>query len=215
MTKASSPSPQPASQEGPRSTRRQRRGAERVQLLLAAAEELLAERGYQAFSLKAIGERAGVPTASVYHYFSDRGQVEAELLRGHMDDLSHAVADALDSTHLSTVRAVVDTLLDTVVTYYRAHPSFMELWLVGRNSTLQELMETFDSSQAERLWQLLTERNLIRPLTPLLVVELAFEAGDRLLEVAFRGSPTGDDSVVLEAQRLVSAYLELYEPRTN
>ncbi|MEV0033527.1 hypothetical protein [Nocardia sp. NPDC050793] len=43
-----------------------------------------------------------------------------------------------------------------------------------------------------------------------IVVQLAFEAGDRLLDVAFRRSPTGDDVTIDEARRLVAAYLETY-----
>jgi hypothetical protein len=50
----------------------------RAQAILEAAEALLGEQGYEAATLKAIGEQAGIPTASVYHYFSDRHRVDAE-----------------------------------------------------------------------------------------------------------------------------------------
>jgi len=59
----------------------QRRGVERVHAILDAAETLLAEQGCAAATLKAIGEQAGIPTASLYHYFADRSQVDAELVR--------------------------------------------------------------------------------------------------------------------------------------
>ena len=42
------------------------------------------------------------------------------------------------------------------------------------------------------------------------MLHLAFEAGDRLFDVAFRRSPTGDDQTIDEARRLVKAYLETY-----
>ncbi|WP_225839474.1 helix-turn-helix domain-containing protein [Streptomyces sp. NK08204] len=41
----------------------QRRGRERRGAILDAAEALLREQGYEAATLKAIGERAGIPTA--------------------------------------------------------------------------------------------------------------------------------------------------------
>ncbi|WP_234940955.1 helix-turn-helix domain-containing protein [Mycolicibacterium septicum] len=50
-----------------------------MRAILDSAEVLLAEQGYPAAALKAIGEHAGVPTASIYHYFADRGEVDAEL----------------------------------------------------------------------------------------------------------------------------------------
>ncbi|MUL64472.1 hypothetical protein BOO86_08365 [Mycobacterium sp. CBMA 234] len=59
----------------------QRRSIERTQAILDSAETLLAEQGYAAATIKAIGEHAGIPTASLYHYFADRSQVDAELSR--------------------------------------------------------------------------------------------------------------------------------------
>ena len=65
----------------------QRRGIERVQAILDAAESLLEEQGYESATLKAISERAGIPIASVYHYFADRHQVDAELVQRHLSEL--------------------------------------------------------------------------------------------------------------------------------
>ncbi|MFF3919745.1 TetR/AcrR family transcriptional regulator [Streptomyces sp. NPDC001852] len=50
----------------------QRRGVERRRLILETAEALLGEQGYESATLRAIGERSGIPAASVHHYFSDR-----------------------------------------------------------------------------------------------------------------------------------------------
>ncbi|WP_237749606.1 helix-turn-helix domain-containing protein [Streptomyces sp. SS] len=46
-----------------------RRGMERGRAILDAAGALLGEQGYDAATLKAIGERAGIPIASVHHRF--------------------------------------------------------------------------------------------------------------------------------------------------
>ena len=70
----------------------QRRGVERTQALLDAAETLLGEQGYPAATLKAVGDLAGIPTASVYHYFADRHQLEAELVRRHIAEIDALVA---------------------------------------------------------------------------------------------------------------------------
>ncbi|MEU4929329.1 helix-turn-helix domain-containing protein [Streptomyces yokosukanensis] len=45
---------------------------ERRRLILETAEALLGEQGYESATLRAIGERSGIPAASVHHYFSDR-----------------------------------------------------------------------------------------------------------------------------------------------
>ncbi|MFX0579035.1 TetR/AcrR family transcriptional regulator [Nocardia nepalensis] len=182
-----------------------------MQAILDAAETLLAEQGYAAATLKAMGERAGIPLASVYHYFADRSQVEAELAQRHMRQLDARIATVLESAP-GTLEGVCDAVIDLYLGYFREHPSFAALWYAGRNSTLGELAGTFDVAQAARLWRHLVDRELLRPDTPELVVELAFEAGDRLFDVAFRKSQTGDDETIAQARRLVSVYLASFAP---
>ncbi|WP_308119026.1 TetR/AcrR family transcriptional regulator [Streptomyces sp. JJ38] len=190
----------------------QRRGRERRRAILDAAEALLGEKGYEAASLKAVGERAGIPVASVYHYFSDRHQVDAELLRHHVHEIEARVVASLDSSGLDTLRDAADAVIDPVFAYFRQHRSCTELWFAGRSAPLAELVRGFDEAQARRLWRLLIERDLISADTPEHVLRLAFEVGDRLFDVAFRRSPTGDDVTIDEARRIVTAYLETYTP---
>lgn len=193
----------------------QRRGVERVQAILDAAEALLDEQGYEAATLKAIGERAGIPTASVYHYFADRHQVDAEVLRRHLRELDERVAASVNSPTVRTLRDAIDAAVDPLLAYFRQHPSLVQLWFKGRSSTLSELDDAFDLSQAEQLWRFLIQRNLIRGDTPQFVVQLAYEAGDRLFDVAFWRHPKGDDATIDEARRLVTAYLQTYAPRAQ
>jgi AcrR family transcriptional regulator len=190
----------------------QRRGVERVKAILDAAEELLCEQGYQAASLKAIGERAGIPTASVYHYFADRNQVDVELLKRHLRALDEQITSGLDDLEPRTLRDGVNAIIDPMLGYFRQHPGCAALWFAGRHEELVELVQAFDNATAERLWNLLVERELLRSDTPLDVLRLAFEAGSRIFDVAFRRSPSGDEATMSEARRLVTAYLETYAP---
>ncbi len=54
-----------ASQAASRPAPGRRRGMKRAQAILDAADQILAEEGYEASTLGAIGKRAGIPTASV------------------------------------------------------------------------------------------------------------------------------------------------------
>jgi AcrR family transcriptional regulator len=188
----------------------QRRGVERRRAILDAAEALLGEQGYEAATLKAIGERAGIPVASMYHYFSDRHQVDAELLQRHADEIDRLIGAGLENPGLDSLRDVTDVVIDCERDYFRHHPSCTELWFSGRSSTVNDLVRGFDEAQAERVWRLLVERGLLRADTPLLALQLAFEAGNRLFEIAFRRSRAGDDAALAEARRMVTAYLETY-----
>ncbi|GHF54824.1 TetR family transcriptional regulator [Streptomyces mashuensis] len=190
----------------------QRRGTERRRAILHAAETLLAEQGYDAATLKAIGERAGIPIASMYHYFADRYEVDAELLRWHLSELDTLIGAALDDPGTRTLRQAVDVVIDLLLGYFRRHGSCTALWFAGRHSTLDELVRAFDETQAERLRRHLVERGVLSAETPRLALLLAFEVGTRLFDTAFRRSPTGDDATIDEARRLVTAYLETYAP---
>lgn len=191
---------------------RQRRSVERVQALLRAAEALLGEQGYEAATLKAVGERAGIPTASVYHYFADRHQLDAEVLRHHLREVDRRLEAALDEAEPQSLCQAVDIMFDTLLACYREYPSLVELWFAGRTPRLSELARDHDATQAAKLWRWLTAHRLLRADTPPSIVEIAIEAGDRLFDMAFRHSSTGDDAVVDEARCLVTAYLERYAP---
>ncbi|MEU9994004.1 TetR/AcrR family transcriptional regulator [Streptomyces sp. NPDC050848] len=188
----------------------QRRGMERRQAILDAAEELLGERGYEAATLKAVSERAGIPIASMYHYFSDRYQVDAELLRRHLRAVEELIATALEHSELPTLRDAADVVIDPMRDYFRTHRSCVELWFAGRSEIVSDLVREFDAAQADRLWSLLVERGLLPADTPRLVLQLAFEVGNRLFDIAYQQSPTGDDVTIDEARRMVTAYLETY-----
>ncbi|MFF9365739.1 TetR/AcrR family transcriptional regulator [Streptomyces griseoluteus] len=190
----------------------QRRGVERRRAILDAAEALLAEQGYEAATLKAIGERAGIPTASMYHYFPDRHQVDAELLRHHVQQLDAIVNGVLEAPEPCTIEGVADAFIDAVLAYFRGHRSCTELWFAGRNETLDALVRGFDEAQAERLWLLLAERNLIAADTPRHVAQIAFEVANRFFDVAFRRSPDGDDVTIDEGRRMLTAYFRTYAP---
>ncbi|MEU7186480.1 TetR/AcrR family transcriptional regulator [Streptomyces sp. NPDC045369] len=188
----------------------QRRGVERRRAILEAAEALLEEKGYEAATLKAIGERAGIPIASVYHYFSDRYQVEAELMQRHAHGLDARISAALDGSGPRTLREAADAVIDPLLGYFRRHPGCTELWFSGRSAPVVELVRAFDAAQAERLRHLLVERELLRADTPRIALQLAFEVGNRLFDIAFRNSAAGDDATIDEARRLITAYLATY-----
>ncbi|MFI8828215.1 TetR/AcrR family transcriptional regulator [Streptomyces sp. NPDC053431] len=188
----------------------QRRGMERRRAILDTAEALLVEQGYEGATLKAVSERVGIPITSVYHYFSDRHQVDAALLQRHMGALDVILAELLDEPGPATLRDAVDAVVDALLNYFRQHRDCAEVWFAGRDERIDQLVLAFDQAQAERMRTFLVERGLLASDTPPLVLQLAFEAGSRLFDVAFRTAPTGDDATIDEARRFVTAYLETY-----
>jgi AcrR family transcriptional regulator len=190
----------------------QRRGLERRRAILKAAETILGEQGYAAATLKAVGDRAGIPIASMYHYFGDRNQVEIELIRAHLRELHEQVVFVLNTKKVRTLVDATDAIIDPLLAYFRAHPDCAELWFAGRNDAVIAMVQAFDAQTSETLWRLLRDQHLLRDDTPLDVIQLAFEAGNRLFDIAFRRTPDGDDATMAEARRMMTAYLATYAP---
>lgn len=60
-----------------------RRGARSREAVLDAAERLMAEKGYEAATVSALVDEAGIPPSSIYHYFgSKEGVLLAVMERG-------------------------------------------------------------------------------------------------------------------------------------
>lgn len=56
-------------------------GADATGRILAAAKDLFAESGFNAASMNAIAERAGVSKANVFHHFKSKNELYLEVLR--------------------------------------------------------------------------------------------------------------------------------------
>lgn len=190
----------------------QARRVKRVQAILDAAEEILAQQGYEAASLKAIGERAGIPTASVYHYFPDRYEVEMTLMRRYLQQCEERIVVSVAQGDLVEGGQYVDVVIDVFRDFFRELPAFVALWLGTRNNPMMAALERdSDRGLADRAHRYALERGLIRSETPALVFRLVFEAADRLLEVAFTESAKGDDAIIDEIRRMTKAYLQTYD----
>ena len=91
--------------------------------LLAAAGRVLAADGLPGLNSTAVAAEAGVATGTFYTYFADKDAVLAALFARRLDDISHAVAEALAGEALTAeglepaLRGAVRAVLDG----YRAH----------------------------------------------------------------------------------------------
>ena len=72
----------PVSASAPAATRRSRAKSDRRRQLVAAAERLVAERGFLAVRLEDIGAAAGVSGPAIYRHFPNKEALLVELLVG-------------------------------------------------------------------------------------------------------------------------------------
>jgi AcrR family transcriptional regulator len=67
------------SRSGGRKTPQQARSRDMIDRILAAAAQVLAERGYAGLSTNRVAGRAGVSVGSLYRYFADKNELIEEL----------------------------------------------------------------------------------------------------------------------------------------
>jgi AcrR family transcriptional regulator len=191
----------------------QERSTARVQLMLDAAAALLDEVGYEATTTSAIAARAGVSVGSLYQFFPDRRAVLQALALRSFSRFSAVLSERVTASHLRSWPDAVDVVVDVFVDFSRTEPAAQVLSFGGPVD--RHMLDPEDDNNAVVADAL---GEVLRLVLPELVVDerlrlalrVAVEAGDRVLELAFRWAPDGDPEIVAEAKRLLVSYLGHY-----
>jgi AcrR family transcriptional regulator len=105
-----------------------RRGTRSREAVLDAAEHLMAEQGYEAATVAALVEEAGVPASSVYHYFgSKEGVLLAVMERGAQRYLE-AVPEF--DRRIGSRREHLQVVVQTAASLLERHPDFLRILVV-------------------------------------------------------------------------------------
>lgn len=102
-----------------------RRGTRSREIVLDAAERLMAERGYEAATIAAIVEASGIPISSVYHYYGSKNGVLLAVMERGAERIFAAVPEYTEPTgpaieHLATLLSEIRDALG-------ANPAFLRL----------------------------------------------------------------------------------------
>jgi AcrR family transcriptional regulator len=185
----------------------QERSRETVARLLDAAAAIIDEAGVEAATTRAIAERAGVAYPSLYRFYADREEILEQLLERHLADLDAQAVAAEGTWQITSIEDVIDRELDLHIAYYEEHPSAARLWLSGRSSpTVIAHVRERTRVLAERMRTALIGAGLIPPETDSRVLLLVVELGDRILDVAFRGSSTHDPVIIQLGRTALKAF---------
>lgn len=92
---------------------RERQRTERQDLIVETAEVLLAESGYQGWTLADLADRAGISRRALYHHFPSKEAIAAETLaRNLRAQTGELVQLAADATPGNRLRAAVGWFLE-------------------------------------------------------------------------------------------------------
>ncbi|MDI2130103.1 TetR/AcrR family transcriptional regulator [Yinghuangia seranimata] len=134
--------PQPRLRRQPQ----QARSRARVEAVLAAADRILAQEGFEALTMRRIAEEAGVPVGSIYQFYPDKGAVVDALGRQYLEYFEVAVGELVERAAAGELREPVDTIVDVYADLFRRQPGGAALW-AGRHLSA-ELARADEASNA-------------------------------------------------------------------
>ncbi len=113
------------------------------QLLLDAAAEIFARKGYHATRVSEIAERAGVAKGTVYEYFRTKEELFYALLDSWLTQFEHELSEQL--TGVADPLQQADIVREAAVMFYCRHaahaPIFLEFWAHALRSIDSRFLE--------------------------------------------------------------------------
>ncbi|MFJ7067642.1 TetR/AcrR family transcriptional regulator [Streptomyces sp. NPDC101115] len=208
MTEATGP--QPASRARLRRQPQQARSRARVEAVLAAADRILSQEGYEALTMRRIAEESGAPVGSIYQFYPDKSAVVDALGRRYLEAFRTAIDDLVERAVEHGLPDLVGTMVDVYADLFRTQPGGMALW-AGRHLS-PELARADEASNAliaeglQRIVEHLTGRaggEQVRRATRMVVW-----AANAVLHEVFKGAGEPDLETVDELKRMLDAYWE-------
>lgn len=105
-----------------------KRGARSRQIVLDAAERVIAVHGYATASLASIVEEAGIPMSSMYHYFGSKEGVLLAVMERGAERFFAGLPEIAQRS--GTPEEHLDEVVDTLVTALEKHSDFLRLVIV-------------------------------------------------------------------------------------
>lgn len=134
-----------------------RKGQERSEAILDAAEQLLVEEGHAALSLRGVAQRAGIRLGNLQYYFATREELVRALLARVLERATARV-EARMSTAGEPARAL-DAALDSLLEEQREPASyrlFYDLWaLAAREPAIATEVRAFYTRYTHAVAELL------------------------------------------------------------
>jgi AcrR family transcriptional regulator len=187
------------------------RSRDRVQRILEVSGEIVVEQGVEAVTTRAIAARADLPVASLYQYFADKEAVLLALVQRDIAEMDAQLAEDLAGLRVLSVRSLVETAMRAFVKIYHRRPSFVMIWFRGRaNQAVLDFVRAHNKRMARELFEMARSTGMTLEGADGLHAELAVEVADRLFQIAFEDSLTGDPRVIEESIALVTAYVETH-----
>lgn len=185
----------------------------RIEAILAAARELLAEGGVAGLSIYSVAERAQIPPSSVYHFFASVPALLEALTADVHRVFREALGAPIDSSMLTRWHELSRLIEQRMLDIYNEDAAARQLILAQHG--LSEVMQADRQHDMElgALMHRLFDQHFHLPVMPadVDVFALAMELSDRVYARSMQLHET-ITHMAEEGKRVFEAYLGLYLP---
>ena len=208
MPRSPSTAPSPVPRQRVRPV--QERARRKIDAILDATAGLLSQGGIEAVSTLAIAEAAGIPPATVYHYFENRLAVFAALAERTMAGVDGEMARQLGSFAQSPELSS-RVLLYTLYGAYREAPGYVPILRALRaEPVLYELVQESNRRSAAVIAAVLTARTTLSADRAGRVAWMLSESCEQILQAALVAEPVEAEALLEELVVMVDALFAHY-----
>lgn len=194
----------------------QQRSRERVERILDAAAGIVVDQGLDGLKVSDIAKKAGVPLGTVYQFFARKDDIVYALAQRFADRFGEVLEATLAGVPADIGwRELLDRLLDAYADFYRGEPGLRELWVGARLDPefIRADHEHNNTRFADTLADIMAYRAHVPNDQLALMIYVCWEAGQALLETAFRADPDGDPAIIEQTKVMAARYLApAFEP---
>ncbi|MBN3760461.1 TetR/AcrR family transcriptional regulator [Burkholderia sp. Ac-20365] len=183
----------------------QERAAKRVDALLDAAGEVIAERGFDAATMTAIAERAGASIGAVYQYFPNKDALVFALRTRYGDEMDAQWSALGEAAQDWDVDELVERIFALMIDFMAARPAYLPLLSVSLNFRRDAAARNRLRGRFAELFQrhspALSDDDAYR------VAEVALQVVKSLNPLYAAAKPKDRKALVEEYKLVVSSYL--------
>lgn len=137
----------------------QERSRRKIDAILDATANLLDQHGVDAISMSAIAEEAGIPPATVYHYFENRLAIFAALARRIIDSVDEELIRIIQA-QLATGQPDIRMMLKGLYDAYARSPVYVKVLVTLRaEPALQDVVKESNQRSADVIAAMLAQHS--------------------------------------------------------
>ena len=189
----------------------QQRSAQRIELLLDAAAEIIDDKGLDSLTTSDVAVRSGSSVGVVYRYFPNIQSLLRALAARNMQRYTDRVFAQLETDSSEWLKAL-DSAIDVIVDMYRHLPGFRALRFgdVIQDRFLDPTLSN-NAVLARAIAGILAEKYNFTPTDELVFdFEVVIELEDALIKRAFLFERDGDERFLTKAREIAGHYLSAY-----